>query len=219
MPIPPLYFFEVDYNQFEVMDGQQRLNALNEFYNNNFCLTDLGILVGMKGQYYKNFSERVARAFDRTSISAIIVLTENEAKFDSEIDISNYDIRRIIFHRLNTGGRKLNPQEIRNAINPGYFNELIVNLTKYPKFTEVFGIPPYTGSHLNHYDNEERIKNNTYYTMKDCEYVLRYFALKDLNNVYGSLKAMLDRAMQTRATLIEKKINLFFTSRTLFFVV
>ena len=199
MPIPPLYFYEIDYNQFEVMDGQQRLNALKEFFQNQFSLIKPEVLVGLNGQYYKDFSERTLRVFNRTSIPAIVVFAENMKNFQTEgNDITSSDVRRLIFERLNTGGKHLNPQEIRNAINPGPFNELIVNLTRYEKFTEVFGIPPYTNQVSDLYQNTERLNNTTYSTMKDCEYVLRYFALKDPANINGSLKAMLDRAAQTQ---------------------
>lgn len=33
--------------------------------------------------------------------------------------------------------------------------------------------------------------------MGDCELVLRYFALRDENNIRGSMKSMLDRTMET----------------------
>ena len=36
--------------------------------------------------------------------------------------------------------------------------------------------------------------------MGDCQLVLRYFALKDKGNIRGSMKAMLDRAMETEIT-------------------
>ena len=210
MPIPPLYFYEVEYNKFEVMDGQQRLNSLREFYENEFNLAKPEVLIGLKDQYYKNFSERTARVFNRTSIHAIIVFTENMEIFKSAgNEIKSSDIRRLIFERLNTGGKYLNPQEIRNAINPGPFNELIIKLTKYGKFTEVFGIPAYTDQVNDPYENAERLKNTIYKNMKDCEYVLRYFALREPKKINGSLKAILDRAAEKKIkrSEIEKYTN------------
>jgi len=117
------------------------------------------------------------------------------------------DIRRFIFDRLNTGGTKLNPQEIRNALNPGLLNQAIIDLTRNDKFTRVFEIPPYTETDPNdYYENKERQKNSLYSSMADCQLVLRYFALKDEANIRGSMKSMLDRAMELK--LSEKEANL-----------
>ena len=94
---------------------------------------------------------------------------------------------------------KLNAQELRNAQNPGPLNEKIVELSRYDLFTEVFGIPAYTEKDPeDFYVNPERQKNSLYKNMKDCELVLRYFALRDAANIRGSMKAMLDRAMEVK---------------------
>ena len=34
VPIPPIYLYEIDYSRYEVMDGQQRLNSIIEFFEN-----------------------------------------------------------------------------------------------------------------------------------------------------------------------------------------
>ena len=41
IPIPPVFLYENDINRYEVMDGQQRLNAILEFYGNGLVLTGL----------------------------------------------------------------------------------------------------------------------------------------------------------------------------------
>ena len=41
IPVPPIFLYERDYAQFEVMDGRQRLTALAEFYRNDFALEGL----------------------------------------------------------------------------------------------------------------------------------------------------------------------------------
>jgi len=45
-----------------------------------------------------------------------------------------------IFHRLNTGGNKLNNQEIRNCIFQSDFNELLKAFVKSRTFVHAFGI-------------------------------------------------------------------------------
>ncbi|MBY0137272.1 DUF262 domain-containing protein [Paracoccus yeei] len=195
IPIPPVFLFEGEAARYEVMDGQQRLNAVREFIAGDFALSGLTVLEPLNRLRYSRCPPRIKRALDRASLSAIVLLLESEPeKVDGALTIT--DIRRFIFDRLNTGGTKLNPQEIRNALNPGNFNKLIVELTRDKLFTEVFGIPHYAEAEPNeYYENDARRNNKLYASMGDCQLVLRYFALKDSKNVRGSMKAMLDRAM------------------------
>jgi hypothetical protein len=196
IPVPPVFLYESEAARYEVMDGQQRLNAVREFIAGEFALTTLPVLKPLSGLRYSRCPPRIKRALDRASLSAIVLLLESETS-KAQGRLSLTDIRRFIFDRLNTGGTKLNPQEIRNALNPGHFNKIIIDLTRLPLFTDVFNIPPYIESDPNeYYDNPGRQKNNLYSTMGDCQLVLRYFALKDDGNIRGSMKSMLDRAME-----------------------
>lgn len=201
IPIPPVFFYESDAARYEVMDGQQRLNTIREFFSGSFALVGLKVLSPLNGIRYPKAPPRVKRTLDRASISAIVLLMESESEISGQGTLALTDIRRLVFDRLNTGGMKLNAQELRNAQNPGPFNDAIVELSRYSLFTEVFGIPAYTEKDPeDYYINPERQKNNLYSTMKDCELVLRYFALRDPDNIRGSMKSMLDRAMEARLT-------------------
>lgn len=201
IPVPPVYFYEGDAARYEVMDGQQRLNAVREFLAGDFALSSLSVLKPLNGLRYSKCPPRIKRALDRASISAIVLLLESEAEASGQGRYSLTDVRRFIFDRLNTGGTKLNPQEIRNALNPGAFSKMILELTRWPRFTEVFDIPPYVETDPgDYYENPDRQKNSLYATMGDCQLVLRYFALKDDRNIRGSMRAMLDRAMEKLLT-------------------
>lgn len=195
IPVPPVFLFEGEAARYEVMDGQQRLNAVREFIAGDFALTGLTVLEPLNHLRYSRCPPRIKRALDRASLSAIVLLLESAPeKVDGGLNMT--DIRRFIFDRLNTGGTKLNPQEIRNALYAGNFNKVILDLTRDRLFTEVFDIPPYVEADPNeYYENDARRKNKLYASMGDCQLVLRYFALKDATNVRGSMKAMLDRAM------------------------
>ncbi len=196
IPVPPVFLFERDAARYEVMDGQQRLNAIREFISGDFALTSLPVLKPLNGLRYSKCPPRIKRALDRASVSAIVLLLESETD-KSQGRLTLTDIRRFIFDRLNTGGTKLNPQEIRNALNPGPFNRVIVDLTRTKLFTQIFDIPPYVETDPNeYYENPQRQKNGLYASMSDCQLVLRYFALKDESNIRGAMKAMLDRAME-----------------------
>jgi hypothetical protein len=206
IPVPPVFLYESEAARYEVMDGQQRLNAVKEFLAGDFALTSLPVLKPLNGIRYSRCPPRIKRALDRSSLSAIVLLLESEAEA-SPNRLTMTDIRRFIFDRLNTGGTKLNPQEIRNALNPGPFNRIVIELTRNSLFTSVFDIPPYIETDPNdYYENPSRQKNTLYSSMADCQLVLRYFALREEENIRGSMKSMLDRAMERKISEEEADI-------------
>ena len=197
IPVPPVFFYENDLARYEVMDGQQRLNAIKEFLNNQFPLRGLQIISSLNGRTYSKLPPRIKRNLDRASISAIVLLQESQGKIKKAGSSRFYELRRFVFERLNTGGKRLSAQEIRNAIYGGEFNDLIVRLSRNELFTRIWGIPPYTKADpSDYYEEEERQKNNLYKTMGDCQLVLRFFALDNEAHIQGSMKAMLDRCME-----------------------
>lgn len=204
IPIPPIFLFESEAARYEVLDGQQRMNAIQEFLGNDHSLNDLGIFKPLNGKRYSDCSQRVQRTLERASISAIVFLLENDtvssmnAKIvDGSPRLTNLDIRRLVFNRINTGGLNLNPQEIRSAMNPGLFNDAIIELTRWRPFTDAFDIPSYKDNDINSaYTDPKRQGNSLFKTMKDCEIVLRFFALREEENIRGSMREMLDRAME-----------------------
>lgn len=204
IPVPPVFFYESAAARYEVMDGQQRMNTIREFFEGDFRLVGLKVLEPLNGLNYSKCPPRVKRTLDRASISVIVLLLESESERVDEGQLSLTDIRRLVFDRLNTGGMKLNPQEIRNALNPGPLNDAIIRLSRYRRFTTVFGIPPYNEEEEeDFYEHPQRQKNSLYSSMRDCELVLRFFALKDASNIRGSMRSMLDRAIEVELTEAE----------------
>ena len=200
VPVPPVFLYESDAARYEVMDGQQRLNAVCEFIAGDYALTGLQVLRPLNGIRYSRCPPRIKRALDRSTVSAIVLLLESDPGTSGTISIA--DIRRTVFDRLNTGGTRLNQQEIRNAIYPGRFNQVLVEISRFRPFTDTFEIPAYTESDPNDfYENQDRKNNTLYATMGDCQLILRYFALRDSENVRGSMRSMLDRAMQNRMNM------------------
>ncbi|GGB34561.1 hypothetical protein GCM10011316_03290 [Roseibium aquae] len=209
IPVPPIYFFENDLARYEVMDGQQRLNAIHEFLENDFVLTGMVKMAFLNGRRYSRLPPKVRRGLDRASVSAIVLLQETRSD-----EKDPYLVRRYVFERLNTGGEKLNAQELRNSIYKGDFNDLVVELARNPSFCRIFNIPVYSAVDDNeYYENETRQKNTLYRTMGDCQLVLRSFALMDDDRISGSMRSILDRYMRDNKDIsqleIEAKRNSF----------
>jgi hypothetical protein len=193
VPVPPVFLFEHELNRYEVMDGQQRINAITEFYNNEFKLTGLTNWSALNGYTYSKCPETIKRGLDRRRVSATVLLMESSGGDPRQVD----RIRREVFERLNTGGLVLQAQELRNSAYAGPFNDLIIELAGNPKFNDLWGIPRYE----DHYDNltgeiDEILRTNSLFKrMRDCQLVLRFFALRERSNVSGAVKKMLDRIM------------------------
>lgn len=208
VPVPPVFFYENELARYEVMDGQQRLNAIKEFLNNEFPLRGLQIISSLNGRTYTKLPPKVKRSLDRASISAIVLLQESQGRIKKAGSSRFYELRRFVFERLNTGGKRLSAQEIRNAIYGGEFNNLIVRLSRNETFTRIWGIPPYSKADPNDYWEEEaRQKNTLYKTMGDCQLVLRFFALDNDEHIQGSMKSMLDRCMERNLDCTEAEAN------------
>lgn len=205
IPIPPIFLYEGDLARYEVMDGQQRLNAIHEYLENDYPLIGLEELSFLNGKRYNELSPKLKRGLDRASISAIVLLKETKSAQSDP-----FKVRRYVFERLNTGGESLNPQEIRNSIFRGKFNDLIIKLARNDVFCRVFGIPPYTETdESEYYENPERQANTTYRTMNDCQIILRFFALLDDANIKGAMRTILDNCMKRNRDTSPEQLSEF----------
>lgn len=197
IPIPPIFLYERDLARYEVMDGQQRLDTIRAFRENEFPLTNLKQWKELNGREYKDLPSRIQRGLERRGLAAVIVLTES-----SENQKSALKIRQYVFERLNTGGEKLNAQEVRNCIYESPFNDTLIEIARSKEFTEVWGIPPKEPDEP--HKISQRLKSNPLYAkMDDCQIVLRYFALSDQNAITGGMKNTLDQCM-VRLQLLRK---------------
>jgi hypothetical protein len=193
VPIPPVFLYEKDLSRYEVMDGQQRLNSIVDFYENKFALKGLDRWKELNGLQYKQLPETLKRGLARRRISATVLLVERAEANQS----SKNDVRKLVFERLNTGGEHLKPQELRNCLNPGALNDLIIELSADRLFTEIWGIPAHKNRVYVHGRTAIALRKNPLYSrMRDCELVLRFFALRDRENIKGSIRSMLDRCIE-----------------------
>lgn len=135
IPIPAFYLAKSG-KHYHVVDGLQRLTAIKEFINNKFPLKYLEYLNekqssknNLEGCYFKNEGKKKGLQGDyefrlkgtQFNINIIEEKTPTRVKFD-------------VFRRINTGGKPLNEQEIRNSIMSTSARNLIKELAESKEF-------------------------------------------------------------------------------------
>ncbi|MDP7979905.1 DUF262 domain-containing protein [Bacillus multifaciens] len=111
IPLPVFYLARSKEGKYQVVDGVQRLSVINEFFSNGFKLRNLEYLKEECDQKY--FQKE-----NNASLHPKFVRHLRSYQIDCNIiepDTPNR-VKSDIFKRLNTGGRSLNNQEIRNSI-------------------------------------------------------------------------------------------------------
>ena len=121
-PIPSIFVLQRDDGVWDVIDGVQRLSTIYHFagilYDEEsenqikepLQLTQAKILTHLDGLYY-NLSDKpsldtASRIDFKRAMIPVTILNNN----------SDDDTKFELFRRLNTGGSKLTPQEVRNAL-------------------------------------------------------------------------------------------------------
>ncbi len=102
-PLGLIYFNKINKDQFEVLDGQQRITSIGRFVTNKFAITDDG--------NPKNFDSLPTDQQDRILNSRLLIY-ECEG---TETEIKEW------FETINIKGVPLNAQELLNAIYSGPF--------------------------------------------------------------------------------------------------
>lgn len=179
VPVPPVFLGEDEYGKYVVLDGRQRLTALSEFLKNAYALKGLEVWSDLNTLTFLDLEKKkLASAIIRRFIPAVVLLRESSPQV-------KYDV----FDRLNTGGVKAEPMEIRNAIYGGSFTKLLHQLADSARFRELWKIPQ---------DDEIRLSNATYRRMDDLEIILRFFALAEPEKIDMKFRDYLGDFMQRR---------------------
>jgi len=189
VPIPPIFLYEVNYAEYEVMDGLQRLTSIKEFYDGDFRLEGLEQWPELNGRTYQKLPEKIREGIDRRYLSSIVLLNET-AKTPEQADF----LKQVVFGRLNSGGDKLTAQESRNALYSGKFNALCIELSKNDNFRKLYGFTPYEFSNGILINESDLLKDDSYRKMEDVELVLRFFAYRQYQKLssYNSQEKFLD---------------------------
>lgn len=160
IPIPTIYLSQDvdvdeevsdDISRYSVIDGQQRLTAIKDYFKGEYSLIGLDTLIELNGTFYNDLPPFLTRRLEERTIKCMRI----DSTADSQV---KYDI----FERLNSGSITLSAQELRNATCRGKFNDLIKSLVKNRDFLEIIRVR----------DHPKRSEK-----MEDEELVLRYFAM------------------------------------------
>jgi hypothetical protein len=133
-PIPGIMLVQQADKRYLVLDGQQRLKTLESFYAGLHAGREFGldnVADEYKGLTYKSLSSEQRRTLDNTFIQATIVRTDGSRE--------SLDSVYQVFERLNSGGTQLTPHEIRIALYPGAFADLLAELNEDPAWREIYG--------------------------------------------------------------------------------
>lgn len=133
-PIPGIFLVQQTDRRYLVLDGQQRLRTLGDFYKGThhtreFALSS--VADHLKGLTYERLGPELRRTLDNTFIQATIVRTDGS--------LASLDSVYQVFERLNAGGTQLTPHEIRVALYAGPFINLIRELNLHDDWRALYG--------------------------------------------------------------------------------
>ena len=168
LPVPPCFLAEDEDGTRVVVDGQQRLIAIDDFYHGRYALTGLEVLADLNGKRWIDLPPKHDRKILQRVLRTLVISHH-----------TNPDLRFIIFERLNTGAVPLIDQEIRNATLSGRLNDLLEDLAKNAAFLQAMRIAA----------PDPRLRHH--------ELILRFFAVENsLSDYKPPLKLILTKFMQ-----------------------
>jgi hypothetical protein len=167
IPLPMFYFAEDREGKLSVVDGLQRISAIKEFMNNKFPLKNLQYLEDSCGnKFYKSngksqgINAKYFRWFNLTTLSANIIDPS-----------SPYQVKYDIFRRINTGGKPLYNQEIRNCLTGQGLRDALKDMTEMSEFKIA---------------TDKSIKSKR---MEDQEVALRFLMFYDKKKQEGNIES------------------------------
>lgn len=184
LPVPSIFLAKVA-DQKLIIDGYQRLMTVYDYVNGvfsgdgkSFRLTNSeSINRRWRGKAFVELPKDEQRRIQSTTIHAIIFEQKHPAN-----DSGMYKI----FERINTSGRNLKPQEIRNCVYHGTLNQMLMSLNTSKSWRKLWG---------------SDICDSR---MTDIEFILRFFTLNTLLLNGTDLKQL----------ILKKELNNFMEENT-----
>jgi hypothetical protein len=133
-PIPGIFLVQQADRRYLVLDGQQRLRTLADFYEGThdgepFSLQAVGD--DFRNLTYTTLTPEQRRQLDNTFIQATIVQTDGSR--------GSLEAVYQIFERLNSGGTQLTAHEIRVALYAGRLIEFLTELNRDHNWRALYG--------------------------------------------------------------------------------
>lgn len=181
IPLPAFYFDGTNNDSWLVIDGLQRLTALNEFFiNKKLKLKELEFYHDFEDCTIDQLPRSFVRRMEETQIIAYVVNPGTPI-----------NVKYNIFKRINTGGLELVPQEIRHALYQGQATKLLEELSHNRNFLEATAYS---------------IKSER---MLDREFVLRFiaFSINGIEQYKGFMDDFLNDTMQKINTFSYDEIS------------
>lgn len=132
LPLPSIYLSQYKDGRLTIVDGLQRIMTIRRFLNDKLRLNNLEYIEDCNGKTYSQlkdvFSPLRLRRFGQTQIMCFVIdyRSPNKLKFD-------------LFRRLNTGGKPLNNQEIRNCLSRPELRNVLKQMVGTQAFKEATG--------------------------------------------------------------------------------
>ena len=133
-PVPGIVLVQQADKRYLVLDGQQRLRTLANFYKGTYAgqvFSLKTVAQEFEGLTYETLNESQRRTLNNTFIQAIIVRTDGTP--------ASLDAVYQVFERLNSGGTQLTGHEIRVALYAGKLIDYIAGLNLSPDWRALYG--------------------------------------------------------------------------------
>lgn len=201
LPIPSIFLAKSENGKFIIIDGLQRLTCLYNYTISGTINKKMFKLSSSKdihdewrGKAFKELKDDDQRKIRNKLLHAIIVEQKEPTNFDGLF---------LIFERINTGGMRLNQQEIRNSIFQCPMNDLLIEMNDNELWRTMFG-------------QEEPNPR-----MRDTEMILRFLTLNEIDflstktegvNLVSKMNDFMTRHRKEDTSQLETYKDLFFTT-------
>lgn len=200
LPIPSIFLAKTDDEKMLIVDGYQRIMTVYDYVRGIFgpdkqvfkLTNTTKINSAWRGKAFSELSETEQRRIKNSTIHSIIFVQVNP----KEDDTSLYQI----FERINTSGKTLLPQEIRNCVYQGSFNRRLIELNQDDMWRALYGLEK----------SDPR--------MRDIEFILRFLAMSSIDFRTEEIKTIslkkflndyMGKFVKAESTVLDPQCELF----------